>query len=45
MQLVEGEGLTECSLPLKMFGDGHCRVTVEDAHGRRAWSNPIHLSR
>ncbi|MET9319442.1 CehA/McbA family metallohydrolase [Streptomyces sp. NPDC003038] len=42
-QVREGEGLTECSLPVAMFGDGHCRVTVEDATGERAWSNPIHL--
>jgi hypothetical protein len=45
VRLVEddGGGLTECSLPVGMFGGGYCRVTVEDAYGRRAWSNPIHL--
>ncbi|MFH9871556.1 CehA/McbA family metallohydrolase [Streptomyces lydicus] len=42
-QVIEGEALTECSLPVAMFGHGHCRVTVEDAAGGRAWSNPIHL--
>lgn len=42
-QVVEGDGLTECSLPLAMFGRGYCRVTVEDAGGGRAWSNPIPL--
>ncbi|MFF2021181.1 CehA/McbA family metallohydrolase [Streptomyces sp. NPDC058171] len=42
-QVVQGEAVTECSLPVAMFGRGHCRVTVEDAAGGRAWSNPIHL--
>ncbi|MGW7256740.1 phosphotransferase, partial [Streptomyces sp. NPDC054834] len=43
-QVREGEALTECSLPVGMFGQGFCRVTVEDAAGGRAWSNPIHLN-
>ncbi|MEU3036587.1 CehA/McbA family metallohydrolase [Streptomyces griseoaurantiacus] len=43
-QVVQGESLTECALPVAMFRDGFCRVTVEDAVGGRAWSNPIHLS-
>jgi hypothetical protein len=38
-----GAALTECSLPVAMFGRGYCRVTVEDAAGGRAWSNPIQL--
>ncbi|MFD7729823.1 CehA/McbA family metallohydrolase [Kitasatospora phosalacinea] len=38
-----GGELTDCTLPLAMFRDTWCRVTVEDAHGRRAWSNPIRL--
>lgn len=42
-QVIQGEGLTECSLPVAMFGSGYCRVTVEDVTGGRAWSNPIHL--
>lgn len=42
-QVVQGEDLTDCTLPVAMFGHGHCRVTVEDAAGRRAWSNPIQL--
>ncbi|MGV9277749.1 CehA/McbA family metallohydrolase [Streptomyces griseosporeus] len=41
--VAEGEALTECSLPVAMFRGGYCRVTVEDAVGGRAWSNPIHL--
>ncbi|MEV5950358.1 CehA/McbA family metallohydrolase [Streptomyces sp. NPDC051993] len=42
-QVVEGVDLTECSLPYEMFRRGFCRVTVEDASGGRAWTNPIHL--
>ncbi|MGN9894649.1 CehA/McbA family metallohydrolase [Micromonospora sp. L31] len=42
-KVVQGEALTECSLPLAMFKRRWCRVTVEDSHGRRAWSNPIYL--
>ncbi|GLW71852.1 phosphotransferase [Kitasatospora phosalacinea] len=38
-----GDELTYCTLPLAAFRDTWCRVTVEDAQGRRAWSNPIHL--
>ncbi|MEU2027293.1 hypothetical protein ABZ565_35090 [Streptomyces sp. NPDC016469] len=43
-QVVQGRDLTECTLPLAMFGGGFCRVTVEDDAGKRAWSNPIHLA-
>ncbi|MFG2884888.1 CehA/McbA family metallohydrolase [Streptomyces sp. NPDC048297] len=44
-QVREGESLTECSLPVAMFHDaGYCRVTVEDAAGGRAWTNPIRLA-
>ncbi|MDT0307893.1 CehA/McbA family metallohydrolase [Streptomyces sp. DSM 44917] len=42
-RVAEGEALTEVSLPVAMFGRGYCRVTVEDAAGERAWTNPIHL--
>lgn len=40
----EGDALTECTFPLGLF-DGSCyvRVTVVDAAGERAWSNPIWL--
>ncbi|MCK9920797.1 CehA/McbA family metallohydrolase [Frankia sp. AgPm24] len=44
-QVLVGKELTEGSLPVAMFGDGYCRVTVEDAAGGRAWTNPIHLRR
>ncbi|MFD3546530.1 CehA/McbA family metallohydrolase [Streptomyces sp. NPDC058655] len=43
LQVLEGDALTEGTLPVAMFGQGYCRVTVEDAAGGRAWSNPIHL--
>ncbi|TDC15683.1 phosphotransferase [Kribbella albertanoniae] len=42
-QVAQGSGLTDCTLPLAMFRGKHCRVTVEDAAGGRAWTNPIHL--
>lgn len=42
-EVVEGADLTECVLPLNLFRGLHCRVTVEDAAGRRAWTNPMHL--
>lgn len=39
-----GEGITECELPLDLFVDSaHLRVTVVDAGGRRAWTNPVWL--
>lgn len=38
-----GEGLTAADLPLTRFRGSYCRVTVVDAGGRRAWSNPIWL--
>ncbi|MET7887795.1 CehA/McbA family metallohydrolase [Streptomyces avermitilis] len=43
-QVLQGDALTEASLPVEMFRHGYCRVTVEDAAGGRAWSNPIHLA-
>jgi hypothetical protein len=42
-QVVAGDGLTECTLPLAMFKGGYFRVTVVDEAGGRAWSNPIWL--
>jgi hypothetical protein len=38
---LHGVDLTEARLPLDLFEDSHCRVTVVDASGKRAWSNPI----
>jgi hypothetical protein len=44
-QVQSGHALTECSLPLDMFqASAYVRVTVVDAMGERAWSNPIWLS-
>ncbi|MBC6463423.1 CehA/McbA family metallohydrolase [Actinomadura sp. HBU206391] len=44
-QLQAGHALTECTLPLDMFrASAYIRVTVVDATGQRAWSNPIWLS-
>ncbi|MGW4460665.1 PHP domain-containing protein [Micromonospora sp. NPDC004704] len=44
-RVQSGHGLTECSLPLDMFRESaYIRVTVIDANGGRAWSNPIWLS-
>ena len=43
-KFVKGEGLTEGRIPLKRFNEGHIRITVLDAHGRHAWSNPFWLN-
>jgi hypothetical protein len=42
-QVAQGTDLTECSLSLAMFHGTHCRITIEDTTGARAWTNPIHL--
>ena len=42
-EVAQGTELTECSLSVTMFRGTHCRVTVEDTTGGRAWTNPIHL--
>jgi hypothetical protein len=38
-----GEGLTETRLPLGQFRRSYARLTVIDAAGKRAWSNPFWL--
>lgn len=38
-----GDGLTRCEFSLDPFLGNYCRVTVVDAQGRCAWSNPIWL--
>jgi hypothetical protein len=44
-QAHAGHALTECSLPLDMFqASTYVRVTIIDAVGQRAWSNPIWLN-
>jgi PHP domain len=41
-QLVTGEGLTRVAIPLGFLADAsHVRVTVVDAAGERAWTNPL----
>jgi hypothetical protein len=40
---VLGENLTEATIPLEGFASPYLRVTVRDARGERAWSNPIWL--
>ena len=40
---AHGRGLTHCRFPLDHFQGSYCRVTVVDAAGKRAWSNPIWL--
>jgi hypothetical protein len=42
-EVAQGADLTECTLPLALFRGTHCRVTIENATGGRAWTNPIHL--
>ena len=42
---VLGKGITECELPLAPFVGSHFRVTVVDAVGKRAWTNPVWLDR
>jgi hypothetical protein len=37
------DGVTEAELPLEPFRDGYVRLTVLDARGKRAWTNPIWL--
>jgi hypothetical protein len=38
-----GRGIESAELPLERFLGGYCRLTVVDADGKRAWSNPIWL--
>lgn len=38
-----GHGFTSCTIDLDRVQGDHFRVTVIDAFGRRAWSNPIWL--
>ncbi len=37
----DGPTLTEARFSISDFRGGFCRVTVVDADGRRAWSNPV----
>ncbi len=41
---AHGDGLTRAELPLERFHKGGwVRAAVQDAAGKRAWSNPIWL--
>ncbi len=42
---IHGHRLTEWHCSLEPFLGSYCRVTVVDAAGKRAWSNPIWLDR
>jgi hypothetical protein len=43
-QVRDGQNLAACSLSLEMLqASSYIRVTVADAAGKRAWSNPIWL--
>ena len=39
-----GLGLTAARFSLKRFRDAYFRITVIDAHGRKAWSNAVWLT-
>lgn len=41
---VHGDSLTSATFSLRGFEGSYCRVTVLDANGKRAWSNPIWLA-
>lgn len=43
-ETMVGDGMTEARLPLAKFQDGYVRVTVRDAEGRKAWTNPVWLN-
>lgn len=38
---TSGPGITEAELSLERIDAPYCRITVRDAHGGRAWTNPI----
>ncbi len=40
-KFIIGEGLEKATFPTKRFEDSYVRVTVRDASGKKAWSNPI----
>jgi hypothetical protein len=43
-QSLLGSDVTRCDLPIERFAGSYCRVTVVDAAGKRAWTNPIWLA-
>ncbi len=40
---IYGNGISEAEFDLSGFKSPYCRITVRDAQGKRAWSNPIWL--
>ncbi|MCA9833033.1 MAG: CehA/McbA family metallohydrolase [Thermomicrobiales bacterium] len=42
-EFTRGDALTEVRLPITRFTSSFVRITVLDAHGNRAWTNPIWL--
>ena len=38
---LSGDGIEKATFPTDRFEDAYVRVTVRDASGKRAWSNPI----
>ena len=36
-----GNGITQAEIELGNFNSPFCRITVRDAHGKKAWTNPI----
>jgi len=38
---ITGDQLDSATFPIKRFEDDYVRVTIRDANGKRAWSNPI----
>ena len=40
-RMSRGSGLRSVEIGLEGFDSPYCRVTVRDAHGGRAWTNPI----
>ncbi|MEP7291870.1 MAG: CehA/McbA family metallohydrolase [Chloroflexota bacterium] len=39
-----GRGMIEAELDIRKLNNPYCRVTIRDAQGNRAWSNPIWLT-
>jgi hypothetical protein len=40
---LHGNGITQAEMNIRKMDEGYCRVTVRDAQGGRAWSNPIYF--
>jgi hypothetical protein len=40
---ARGDSLTQATFNLEPYASQHCRLTIIDAAGKRAWSNPIWL--